>query len=89
MLIFIINDDNKTLNKEGTRVTCDIFIVFDYVYVYKKHAKNSIFIWFGTYSIYIVRVAFSAFSGHALFLSIFFDFCNRYIQINAAEYRRL
>jgi len=43
---------------------------------------------YGLIHIYIVRVAFSAFSGHA-FLSIFFDFCNRYIQINAAEYGRL
>lgn len=75
-----------TKYEEGTGVTCDIFIVFDYVYVYKKHAKNSIFIWFGTY---LHRVAFSAFSGHALFCIFPLNFCNSYIQINAAEYRRL
>lgn len=44
---------------------------------------------YGLVHIYIARVAFSAFSGHALFCIFPLNFCNSYIQINAAEYRRL
>lgn len=74
-----------TKHEEGTWVTCDIFINFDYVYVYKKHAKNSIFICFGTY-----LHSKSCIQCFLRTCSFFFDFfLNGYIQINAAEYRRL
>lgn len=78
-----------TKYKEGTRVTCDIFIVFDYVYVYKKHAKNSIFIWFGTYlhSKSCIQCFLRAMLFFCLFSSIFVIGTFRSMQQNTDVYK--
>lgn len=74
-----ISSPENIINTEATRI-CDIFIVFDYAYVYKKHAKNSIFLCFVTY----LHIELHSVLPRAM-LSIFSDFLNSYIQIDAAD----
>ncbi len=74
-----------TKHKEETWFTCDIFIVL-IMSVYKKHAKIA-----SLYALVHIYIELhSVLSQDMLFCVCFLCiFLNSYIQINAAEYRRL